>query len=492
MFTIDRNSFSTPNDREAVIQSFVYVHQTLQQVNLKLQKKGSRTVHITPRHYIDFINHFVKLYHEKRAGLEEEQLHLNKGLDKIKETMKDVEELQKSLAIKRNDLEQKNTAANLKLKEMIKDQQEAEKQKLTSQELQTRLQEQLKEIAMNKQQVTSQLENVEPAVIEAQQAVKGIKRQHLVEIRNLPNPPPLVKLALEAICLLLDQETTEWKTIRGVIMKDDFINTIIQFKTENVQEDIREKMRARFISNSDFTYEKVNRASQACGPMVKWARAQLDYADMLHQVEPLRNRLQQLEDDANVNRVKADELIKLIENLEKSIAQYKSEYADLIAQAQAIKTDLTNVESKVERSVALLKSLFAEQQRWELTSQSFLTQISTMVGDALLCSAFMAYAGYYDQITRQQLFNTWIHCIDQKKINFHRQLARIEYLSNADERLRWQANSLPIDDLCTENAIMLRRFNRFPLIIDPSGQAAEFIMNAYQDRKIAKTRCVFI
>jgi dynein heavy chain 1 len=322
--------------------------------------------------------------------------------------------------------------------------------------------------------------------------VKGIKRQHLVEIRNLPNPPPLVKLALEAICLLLDQETTDWKTIRGVIMKDDFINTIIQFKTENVQEDIREKMRVRYVSNPDFTYEKVNRASQACGPMVKWARAQLDYADMLHQVEPLRNKLQQLEDDANVNRVKADGLIKLIENLEKSITQYKVEYADLIAQAQAIKTDLTNVESKVDRSVALLKSLFAEQQRWELTSQSFLTQISTMVGDVLLCSAFMAYAGYYDQITRQNLFNTWIHHLDIKKINFHHQLARVEYLSNADERLRWQANSLPVDDLCTENAIMLKRYNRFPLIIDPSGQAAEFIMNAFSDRKITKTRYVFV
>jgi hypothetical protein len=33
----------------------------------------------------------------------------------------------------------------------------------------------------------------------------------------------------------------------------------------------------------------------------------------------------------------------------------------------------------------------------------------------------------------------------------------------------------------------LCRFNRYPLIIDPSGQATEFIMNEYQDRKITKT-----
>ena len=64
----------------------------------------------------------------------------------------------------------------------------------------------------------------------------------------------------------------------------------------------------------------------------------------------------------------------------------------------------------------------------------------------------------------------------------------LKYLSTADERLQWQANSLPADDLCTENAIMLKRFNRYPLIIDPSGQATEFLLNEYKGRKINKTR----
>lgn len=47
---------------------------------------------------------------------------------------------------------------------------------------------------------------------------------------------------------------------------------------------------------------------------------------------------------------------------------------------------------------------------------------------------------------------------------FRTDIARTEYLSNADERLRWQASSLPADDLCTENAIMLKRFNRYALV----------------------------
>ena len=34
-------------------------------------------------------------------------------------------------------------------------------------------------------------------------------------------------------------------------------------------------MKAKYLSNADFNFEKVNRASVACGPMVKWAIAQV-------------------------------------------------------------------------------------------------------------------------------------------------------------------------------------------------------------------------
>uniref|UniRef100_A0A1X7TFL9 Dynein heavy chain ATP-binding dynein motor region domain-containing protein n=1 Tax=Amphimedon queenslandica TaxID=400682 RepID=A0A1X7TFL9_AMPQE len=34
---------------------------------------------------------------------------------------------------------------------------------------------------------------------------------------------------------------------------------------------------------------------------------------------------------------------------------------------------------------------------------------------------------------------------------------------------------------------MIKRFNRYPLIVNPSGQATEFIMNEYKDKKITKT-----
>ena len=80
-------------------------------------------------------SHFAKLYNEKRSELEDQQVHLRLGLSKITETVEQVEELQKSLAVKRTELEKKNNEANQKLKQMMNDKQEAEKKKVTSEEL---------------------------------------------------------------------------------------------------------------------------------------------------------------------------------------------------------------------------------------------------------------------------------------------------------------------------------------------------------------------
>ena len=41
------------------------------------------------------------------------------------------------------------------------------------------------------------------------------------------------------------------------------------------RDDIRKIMVNKYLSNPDYNFEKVNRASLACGPLVKWAIAQV-------------------------------------------------------------------------------------------------------------------------------------------------------------------------------------------------------------------------
>ncbi|KER29805.1 hypothetical protein T265_03604 [Opisthorchis viverrini] len=223
-----------PSFREMVANAFVFVHTTLHRANARLQKRTGRSMWVTPRHFLDFIAHFVKLMTEKRSDLEEQQLHLQIGLQKINETVEQVEVMQKSLTQKRQELEQMNEAANAKLKQMVHDQQEAEKRKTMSQRLQEELASQ--EVFINEKRtlVMNELSQVEPAVNDAKQAVNSVKRAQLVEVRSLGAPPPPVRLAIEAVCTMLGETSMDWKDLRTCLVRDNFIPSIVNFNVDDI------------------------------------------------------------------------------------------------------------------------------------------------------------------------------------------------------------------------------------------------------------------
>ncbi|KAI5304245.1 hypothetical protein KEM56_006700, partial [Ascosphaera pollenicola] len=326
--------------RDTVINAMVYVHHSLRKVNVRLQKQQDRITFLTPRHYLDFVAQYVKLFNEKREDLEEQQRHLNVGLEKLRDTVDKVRDLRVSLAQKKSQLEKKDAEANEKLQRMVADQQEAERRKSASLEIQAALEKQEKEVAERKEVVLSDLARAEPAVIEAQKSVSNIKRQHLTEVRAMASPPTAVRLALESVCTLLGHKVDSWKTIQGIIRRDDFIASIVNYDNERqMTRGLRNKMRSEFLSKDEFSFERVNRASKACGPLVQWVEAQVNYSDILDRVGPLRDEVDQLEDQALQTKAEAKAIEDMINQLEKSIATYKDEYAALISETQAIKTE---------------------------------------------------------------------------------------------------------------------------------------------------------
>ena len=434
------------------------------------------------------INHYVRLYTEKRDELEEQQRHLHVGLDKLNDTVVQVEKLRKSLAIKRSQLEAKDLEANEKLKRMVEDQQEAYQKKAASIQIQAQLAEQDRYIEQRRAVVMADLADAEPAVLDAQAAVSNIKRQHLQEVRTMANPPEAVKLAMESVCTILGHKIDSWRAVQVIIRRDDFIQRIVNFDTTTqMTKALRDTMRKDFLSRPSYNFEMVQRASRACGPLVKWALAQVHFSEILDKVEPLRNEVQDLEQQAETTKKQASAMVQMIAQLESKIEKYKEEYARLISETQAIKSEMERVQGKVDRSMKLLGSLSSERTRWESGSRTFEAEMSTIVGDVLLSAAFLAYGGFFDQHYREVMWQEWSNHLAEANIKYTPELSFTDYLSTADDRLNWQSKSLPADNLTTENAIMLKRFNRYPLIIDPTGQATTFLLNEYKERKITVT-----
>lgn len=476
-----------PKGAEA-IESLVYVHYSVYAAAERLRRRQGHKLQLGPRYFLDMLHHYVALSNEKRGALEEEQRHLNVGLDKLEETVNAVSDLQKSLAVKRTQLTEKDREANEKLQRMVAGQKQTEEQKQASIELQSSLERQEVEIAERREVVMADLADAEPAVQDAQASVSNIKKQHLTEVRSMGNPPAPVKNAMESVCIALGHKVDSWKTVQSIIRRDDFIASIVNFDTERqMTPAIREKMRRDYLSKPGYDFETINRASKACGPLAKWVIAQVHFSEILDRVGPLRDEVDSLEQQAAETKQHAVHLADMIQELEADIERFKDEYAALISETQAIKTEMAKVQKRVDRSIQLLESLGSEKQRWDASSSSFETQMATIPGDALLCAAFLAYAGFFDQSYREAMWNTWKVHASKVGLTFKPEISPVDFLSTAEDRLQWQQMGLPNDSLAIENAIILQRCRRTALVIDPSDQARSFLLELHKSRKITST-----
>ena len=239
--------------------------------------------------------------------------------------------------------------------------------------------------------------------------------------------------------------------------------------------------------NSGLTVEAVNRSSKACGPLYQWAESQIKYSSIYNSIQPLREEVEQLEKDAHVANEEKEKLESEVAQLESSIANYKAEYATLIRDVEALKHEMEVVTKKVDRAESLMTSLSHESERWSKSSEGFQSVLRNLVGDGLQSAAFLTYSGFFPFNTRRQLLRQWRNSLDLLGIEFREDLGLVESLSKASDRLQWQSQGLPADLLSLENGVILDNCVRFPLIIDPSGQAIDFVMKKYKDEKIQKT-----
>jgi dynein heavy chain, axonemal len=88
-------------------------------------------------------------------------------------------------------------------------------------------------------------------------------------------------------------------------------------------------------------------------------------------------------------------------------------------------------------------------------------------GDVVVAAAFMSYAGPFPAEYRTSLVDrTWLPMISNLKIP-----------ADPSDVRDWNILGLPADSFSTENGVMVARGRRWPLMIDPQGQANKWVKN---------------
>eukprot|EP01083_Nonionella_stella_P096780 272139_1 len=265
----------------SVSQTIVQFHQMVEKVMEYLANQMVRSTFVTPRHYLDLIHHFVALFDEKRQQLEDQQKHLNTGLKALKETEEEVARRQVELDAQAKELNEQQKNAKETLEQMMVAEKDASKKRKDAIRVSGEVDEEMKRINKRTNDVESELAEAKPALEAAQKAVSNINKKQLNEIKSLKKPPQVVDMTMRAVGTLMGKKIKAWKDVQKMLGSNDFIPAILKFDTNKVKEKTRKKINKDFMSNPDFTFERVNKASKVAGPLVLWVKSQVKMADLL-------------------------------------------------------------------------------------------------------------------------------------------------------------------------------------------------------------------
>ena len=478
-----------------IVDSITSYHIVIKELNDKLSKNAKKFNYITPRDFLDFIKHFANLQTEKNEELKEQQAHINKGLQKIIQTEKIVNELKQSLAVKGVELDKKQKETKIKFDQIMEDQAKASQNKEKAEKKQVEIKAKQKEIDERAEKVNYELSTVLPKMEAAKQAIGNMSPKSVAALKALKKETENTKTALKLTAIIYLKlakkkvvEKCDWAETKSAIMREDFISTIKNAKAEDLGERVTNIIKKEIKDPANkWDIDRIKGAFKEVGLLAEWIESTVACADINNQMEPLKKEISKLnaEKDKVVNEY--NEIAKEKETLEKRIEQLKINYDESVVESNTIKQNMEEVKSKVERSEKLLANLSSEKDRWTKQMDEFKIHINNLLGDTFLSSSFLAYIGFYDAFYRKYLKEKSRQIVKQNEIIFSNDLDEVEWLTKANDKVNWQNCKLPNDNICLENATILQRFNRYPLIIDPAGQATEFIKTYYSSKKLNTT-----
>lgn len=98
-----------------------------------------------------------------------------------------------------------------------------------------------------------------------------------------------------------------------------------------------------------------------------------------------------------------------------------------------------------------------------------------LVGDVFVAAACIAYYGAFTGAYRDTLVANWISALQQRNIPVSDACTLRGCVANPVEVREWAIQGLPSDDVSVDNGILVTKSRRWPLMVDPQGQANAWV-----------------
>uniref|UniRef100_K3WFJ4 Uncharacterized protein n=1 Tax=Globisporangium ultimum (strain ATCC 200006 / CBS 805.95 / DAOM BR144) TaxID=431595 RepID=K3WFJ4_GLOUD len=484
--------------KTGIVDVCVDMQESMSRMSQDFLQSLRRHYYITPTSYLELINTFKKLLNNKRIEVMTMKKRYDNGLTKLMETADQVEKMQVELEALQPMLKVATIETDALLETISREQKEANVTKDVVAAEEKLCNEQAAEANGIKESCEAELAEAIPALENAVKALQTLTKGDITEIKAMKKPPDGVKLVMEAVCIMMNVAPLKVKDPNGGTKKIDdywvpaqknllsdtrFLQNLLEYDKDNISPDAMEKV-IPYAANPDFSAEKIRKASVAASGLCSWVHAMVVYDRVAKVVAPKREALKTattaLEKAQSELKGKQDALQVVLDK----VAKLEADLAAAYKKKADLQLQVDDCSKKLTRATQLIGGLGGEKARWIEMSAKLQIVYDNVVGDIMLSSGVIAYLGAFTSVYREKALAHWGLELNKKAITCSDKFSLTVTLGDPVKIREWTIAKLPNDSFSIDNAIMLQRSNRWPLMIDPQGQANRWVKNMEENNNL--------
>eukprot|EP00899_Mesostigma_viride_P002516 jgi/Mesvir1/12265/Mv00478-RA.2 len=474
--------------RGSVIDMCMTFHQEIRHLAERFMRELQRHYYVTPTSYLELITTYKTLLAQKRDQVMTVKRRYEVGLEKLLSAedqvtvmKRELEDLKPVLIRTAKETEDLLVVINRETKEAEAKRAVVEVEEATANKKAT-------EAKAIKDDCEAELAVAMPMLQAAIEALNTLTKNDITEVKSMKSPPNAVKLVMEAVCIMKNVKPKRvqdpanpvkkiedyWPSAQGMLNDPGFLTSLETYDKDHIAPDVIGRIRP-YISMPDFDPEVVKKASKAAFGLCCWVRAMESYDRVAKVVAPKQAALAEAE--AEFNELMAVLAVKKAElkEVEDKLAALNANLAEMEAKKRQLECDVDNCARKLVRAEKLIGGLGGEKVRWTSVAAELSVEYSNLVGDVLLSAGYIAYLGAFTVTYRHSTLADWAHLCGGKAVPCSKEFKLLRTLGEPVKIREWVIHGLPNDSFSIDNAIIMSKARRWPLLIDPQGQANKWI-----------------
>jgi dynein heavy chain len=435
----------------------------------------------TPTSYLELVKLYVDILKKQQEKISANERRYRIGLNKLQETEEIVAKLEAELTEMQPVLKKASEDTSTLLIQVTADQKAADEQAAIVELDVNEANKVAASVQKIKDECQADLDEAMPAYESAVKALATLDKKSIQEMKAFNNPPEMVKFTLEAVCILMDAKP-DWNESKKLLSQMDFMDTLKGYDKDNINPKIIKKVK-KYFDDPRFIPEEVKKQSSAAMCLCMWVRAMVMYDRVAKNIEPKKLALKEAEESLaetmkQLNQKKAalQEVLDRVALLKKTLKETQDRKVNL--ETQAAKT-----QKQLERAGQLIGGLGGEKIRWLESASHLSKSLINLVGDMCLAAGCLAYLGPFTLQYRVKIINEWVKTCRELEIPCS-DFTLIKALAVPVVVRGWQIDGLPADDFSSENGLLTTMGRRWPLMIDPQGQANRWLRNMYASKNL--------